>query len=166
MIIKELEGFEFNLETRNCYTLLRDFYRINYDIHLSDVVSPGRWWDEGLDLYRELALQEGFSPLHCHPSEYRTGDVVLMAIGASVGNHIAIILPDGKILHHLINQRSSITSYGGLFRNTTVAVYRHRDVIGRHPGTQLVQFEGLLTPHVRRRLEKLRALQETKAPAG
>lgn len=150
---EHLLGREFNIETANCYTILRDFYRDNWGVELPDVPCPTEWWNSDLNLYAELAPKIGFEVIHEHPRDWRPGDVILMAIGSSTGNHIAIVLDGGSILHHLHGQRSVVTSYGGTFRNTTVGVYRHRDV----PKTSTVHNVDLkalnLPPHVRHRLE-------------
>lgn len=166
MKYEHLEGLEFNIEKRNCYTLVRDLYRDNYDIELPDYPCPTDWWDKGLDLYVRLAPENGFYPIHEHPRDWREGDVIVMAIQSSSGNHVAVVLDNGNILHHLVGQRSRVTSYGGLFRNTTVAVYRHREVAKRTPEKHTVDIRELLPPHVSRRLEELeeaRRLAEEEA---
>jgi hypothetical protein len=159
-----LEGLPFNIEDRNCYTLLRDFYRDNFEIELTDYPCPTDWWEHDLNLYWRLAPEEGFYPVHEPHREWRGGDVVLMAINSSSGNHVAIVLDNGDIFHHLVGQRSLVTSYGGLFRNTTVGVYRHKDVASRKPPELLVDVRSVLPPHVLRRLEELERARGAAAP--
>lgn len=149
-----LIGLDFDIEKRNCYTLLRDFYHDNFDIELTDYPCPTDWWDKNLNLYWQLAPEEGFSPLHAPHRLWLGGDIVLMAINATVGNHLAVVLDNGEILHHLVGQRSCVTSYGGMFRNATVAVYRHKDVT-RTPSELTIDFKSVLPPHIVRRLEEL-----------
>ena len=164
-----LLGLEFNQENRNCYTLLRDFYRDNFGIELPDIACPTNWWNHGLDLYGQLAVRNGFSVVNENPRDWLPGDVIVMAIGSSTGSHIAVVLDNGNILHHLVGQRSTVTSYGGLFRNTTVAVYRHRDV-PKESAVEGIDFKDLdLPPHVRRRLEAIQEARdsaEAEAAAG
>lgn len=156
MIIEPLKGRAFDLETANCYTLVRDFYRLNYGIDLSDIPCPGPWWNQGLDIYPAIAVAEGFQPITVHPSEWRPGDVIMMAIQARVGNHLAVLLPNSHILHHMFGQLSSETMYGGLFRNNTLAVYRHTKLMRADPKpTSIVDLESLLPAHVKSRLAKL-----------
>jgi cell wall-associated NlpC family hydrolase len=142
----DLIGLEFNLADRNCYTLVRDFYRENYQIELTNYACPTNWWNHGIDLYSTLALNEGFEVLHCHPRDWKAGDIICCAIDSPTGNHLAILLDGGKILHHLYGQLSGVTSYGGLFRNTTVAVYRHHAVMPQM--TTTIDFKDLLPAHV------------------
>jgi cell wall-associated NlpC family hydrolase len=161
--IDHLEGLEFNIETRNCYHLVRDVYRDNFGIELPDFPCPTDWYEKGLDLYARLAPDVGFDIIHDHPRDWRAGDIILMAIGTSTGSHVALVLDNGNIFHHLVGQRSRVTSYGGLFRNTTVGVYRHRDVAKMKPAEHLVDIREFLPPHVLRRLEKLEEARQQTA---
>lgn len=151
MVIDQLCGLEFDMERRNCYTLLRDFYRLNYGIVLSDYACPTDWWEAGLDIYRDIANSEGFQVLHDPPHMWRTGDVVLMALHSRVGNHIGIIVPGGKLLHHLRDCRSKVDPYGGWYRNSTVAVYRHSSIPPEAPEAT-VELLDVLPKHLAKRL--------------
>lgn len=150
---EHLKGLDFDIEKQNCYTIMRMFYKDNYGIELSDYACPNDWWDHGGDLYNKLAASEGFSVFHGTPREYRAGDIIIMAIQSSTGNHAGIVLDNGEMLHHLVGQRSIVTSYGGMFRNATVAVYRHRDV--PPPEELQVNLKDVLPEHVLRRLKDL-----------
>lgn len=150
---KHLLGIEFEMAQRNCYTLLRDFYRDNYGIVLPDVANPTRWWEHGLDLYASIAPRIGFTVVEGGPREWKPGDVILMAIRSSVGNHVGIIVDGGRMLHHQVGQRSAVTTYGGMYRNNTVAAYRHSDVAAKSPRPSTVDVRTLLPEHVVRKLE-------------
>lgn len=152
MVINELCGLPFDIDKRNCYTLLRDFYRMNYEIELGDYACPTDWWENGLDIYRGLAHQEGFEPVNEPPFMWQTGDVILMALGSSVGNHIGIIIPGGKMLHHLRGELSRVTQYGASFRNNTVAVYRYPGIPDRDD-KELVDLKDALPRNIARKLE-------------
>lgn len=160
---QHLLGLEFDIERQNCWTIVRQFYRANWDIQLPDYPCPTDWWAKGLDLYASLAAQTGFDIIHDHPRDWKAGDVIVMAIQSSTGNHAAVVLDNGNILHHLVGQRSVVTSYGGLFRNSTVGVYRYRD-LPKTSTVHTVQFRELdLPPHVRRRVE---AIEEARSPTA
>jgi len=160
---KHLEGLDFDIEKQNCYSILRQFYWDNFQIELTDYACPNNWWKHDLDLYAKLAGEEGFELVNSHPRDYRPGDVIICAIQASTGNHCMVVLDNGQVLHHLVGQRSCVTAYGGLFRNTTVAVYRHRDVGLLQPAEELIDFKDVLPPHVRRRLEDIEAARQIPA---
>lgn len=151
MNYQHLIGLKFDIEKRNCYQLLRDFYRDIYGIELSDYSCPTDWWRTEIDLFGMLAADEGFSIVTAPPVEWKPGDVILMAIDSTHGNHCAVLVEGGKILHHLVGQMSAVTSYGGLFRNHTVGVYRHKQVPQDQP-LPTVDLSEILPPHVRRRV--------------
>lgn len=164
MQYQHLIGLAWDPETEHCFTLLRRFYQDVYGITLTDYANPTEWWRDGqMDLYAQLAEGEGFEIVHAHPRDWLPGDVIIMAINAPVGNHCAVLLDNGKILHHLVGQLSTETDYGGLFRNTTVGVYRHRDVPKQKPPETLVDVREYLSPAVRRRVEELQRRRETVA---
>lgn len=112
----------------DCYALVRDFYRDNYGLALRNYARPDNHWDLGFDLYMSSFYAEGFRVLDVHPSEWRPGDAVLMAIQSPVANHAGIFVENGKMLHHLWGGISEVTDYRLLYRNTTVAVVRHKDI--------------------------------------
>lgn len=162
-----LLGLDFDIEKQNCYSIIRQFYYDNYGIELSDYACPTNWWNSDLDLYMKLAPEEGFSPVNDHPRDWRPGDLIFMAIRSSTGNHAAVLLDNGNILHHLVGQRSCETAYGGMFRNTTVGVFRHKDVPVLKTPAPSVDVKDLLPPHVRRRLEiRQEALQGPSQDGG
>lgn len=127
-VYQNLLGREFHFGTMDCYTLLQDFYAQCYGIILPNYARPTDFWEKGMDLYRDRAFRHGFLPLDCHPMDYQTGDVVLMAISSTVGNHVGIITPGNNIVHHLWGRLSTEELYRGLFQNTTLGVFRHKDV--------------------------------------
>lgn len=160
-VIDPLCGKSFDQARQNCYTLVRDFYRLNFAIELADYACPTDWWHAGLDIFRDLAWSEGMRLVDEPPHAWRAGDVIVMAIGAAVGNHLAVLLPGNRIIHHMAGQLSGVTQYGGLFRNNTVAVYRHPGVSLPAPSGTLSLAE-VLRPHARRKLENLIARQNAE----
>jgi len=152
---EHLCGKEFDLQEQNCYHLLRALFKDNWGIELSDIPCPVDFNERKMDLYAQLAHSEGFEVLHCHPRDYRAGDVFLMAINSPIGNHVGVLLEDGQMVHHLYSQLSGKTAYGGLFRNTTLGVYRHRDVTQDPADVERVDFRTLLSPTMRRKLEEI-----------
>lgn len=158
LIVEPFLSRTFDMATRNCYTLVRDFFELNFQIPLGDYANPTQWWHYGLNLYAQLAEAEKFELIHEHPIDWKPADILLMAIDSRVGNHIAVLLPGGKILHHPLNQLSQVSSYGGLWRNKTIAVYRHADAsaLATQDKSQ-VAVDDLLSPHSKRLLEDFRA---------
>lgn len=156
LVYANLEGREFVYGTHDCYTIVRDFYKQNFDIDLPNYARPNRFWEFDMDMYMDRYITNGFQVLDCHPSEYRPGDVVLMAINSAVANHAGVFVENGKMIHHLWGRLSVTEGYRDLFRNTTVAIMRHKDVVVEIAETTSDITE-YLSPRVRKQLLELRA---------
>lgn len=154
-----LLGHQFLLGTRDCYSLLKDFYADNFGIELPNYARPADFWKHGINLYWENYSKNGFYPLDCHPSEYQPGDVVLMAMRSTIANHAAVLVENGQIIHHLQGRMSEKTGYIGVFRNTTVGVFRHKDVVVETV-QQTANIEDYLSPRVLEKIRERRASQE------
>lgn len=154
MSYQHLIGLEFRYGTQDCYGLLRRFYRDQFGIEIPNVARPTRFWEEGIDLYGMYYYELGFRPLDCHPSEYKFGDVALMAIQSITPNHVGIFVENGKILHHMVGRRSETTRFGGIYRNNTLNVYRHKDV--RHDQQEgEIHFMDIVSERMRSRIHGL-----------
>lgn len=159
-----LLGKPFELGTNDCYSLIRDFYKINYSIDLPNYARPNQFWIKGMDLYMERYHKNGFRSLNVHPVEYRPGDVVLMAIRSDVANHAGVLVENGRILHHFNNRFSCVEQYKGIWRNTTVAVLRHKDSVDLID-TEVVDLMSVLSPSRKRRIEQAIQDRETATQA-
>lgn len=152
MNVDHLKGFEFHYGRRDCYELMRDFFRDFCQIELRPYARPTEWWKhEGLNMYGQLLPKEGFRQIDYSPTEVRPGDVFLIAVDAQVANHAAIYVGSGHILHHWIGRRSTVDLYRGVWRNNTMAVWRH----SRCPDLQKVEavdLKDLLPPATRARI--------------
>lgn len=150
-----LLGRPFKHGVTDCYSLIRDFYRINYGIELTDYARPDEWWNKGLNLYQDNILKEGFYLLDVHHSEWQPGDVLLMGIQSRVANHAAVLVENGHIIHHLWGRLSTKEPYRRFYRNLTLGVYRHKDVPD-YREEEKVDFMDLLPSHLRKRFEDAR----------
>jgi proteasome lid subunit RPN8/RPN11 len=100
----DLIGRQWVHAESDCYTLVRDWYRINGSIYLNDYDRNVEWWKHGDDLYCDHFRDEGFREIKL--SEVKPGDALLMKVGSKVVNHAAIYLGDNVILHHVQNRLS------------------------------------------------------------
>jgi len=55
--------------------------------------------------------------------------MVMMQISAPVTNHAAIYLGDNTILHHNFGNLSARVPYGKYYRDRTVRVVRHKELL-------------------------------------
>lgn len=153
MRYRHLVGLPYDPKSQHCYTLVREIYAAEYGINLPDFAYPQQFWRAGLDIFTPALKQFGFEPQACSPHDYRSGDLILIAKGSAIPNHIGIYLDNTKILHHLIGDVSKEDPYlrGGYWRSLTVGVYRHPDVKPA-VNTEMVSLWSVLPENVRSRL--------------
>lgn len=117
-------GKQFVHGETDCYSLVRDFYKNEFDIELTNYARSDNWWNCGQDLYMQNFKKEGFYLLG-DLDEPQFGDLYLIAFQASVACHAAIYVGENKVLHHVVNRLSKVDRYQGYLRNWTVARIRH-----------------------------------------
>lgn len=121
--VPPLVGREFVHGSVDCYSLVRDWYRVVRGIDLPDFQRTDEWWVNGENLYMDNFGIAGFGSV---PSaEMSHGDVLLMKIQSPVPNHAAIYLGGGMILHHLYGRLSSRDEYNGMYQDLTVKTLRY-----------------------------------------
>lgn len=106
--IQPLEGREFIHGINDCYSLIRDWFRVNKQVTIPNFARGMEWWYSGRNLYDENFEAVGFVPI---PLEQATiGDCVMMKTASKVTNHAAVIVGNNEILHHLFNRLSGVDS--------------------------------------------------------
>lgn len=120
-----LIGRQFSHGLLDCWTLIRDYYRITLGVALPDYHRPDDWWINGQTLYLDHYAEAGFVPV----AEPKIHDMLLMQVAAPTPNHAAVWLGDGTILHHQMGRLSSRDVYGGWYRKITTHILRHRSQI-------------------------------------
>lgn len=118
-----LVGRQWCHGVHDCYSIIRDYYKDEFQIFIPDFDREYEWWLRGGNLYLENFENAGFYEISFE--ELRPGDVLLMQIRSNVINHGAIYLGDDKILHHLNKRLSSREVFSGMYRKHTVKVLRH-----------------------------------------
>lgn len=107
----------------DCYTFIRDWYRLEQGIELPDFDRNYLWWEKGEDIYVQNFAKAGFSVVEGSP---RHGDVILMSVLSKITNHGAILLEGDLLAHHLYNRLSNRSeTWGGFYRNSTTHILRH-----------------------------------------
>lgn len=126
--VAPLEGREFSHGILDCYTIVRDYYKLELGITLKDYDRPDKWWLKGMDLYRDNFADTDF--IEVKDGSLKLHDFLLIQIASPVANHGAIYLGDSKnmILHHVANTVSGRSTYGGYWRKATRAVLRHKEL--------------------------------------
>lgn len=120
-----LVGRSFAHGVLDCYTLIRDWYRLERGVKLPDFERRDDWWAAGDDLYMQHYAEAGFVAVSQDQPE-DVGDVILMQLRAKVANHAAVYLGNGHMLHHLHGRLSSRDVYGGYWQEITRCVLRYK----------------------------------------
>lgn len=131
---EELVHRPFLFGVRDCYAIVRDFYRINFDMELIDFARPKDWQSDNHDLIRRCYERDGFEMItDWKAKDLRPGDILCMAIGESCPNHLAVFVGDNKVVHHLYGRNSTEDTYRDFFRAKTSFILRHPDVPDLRP---------------------------------
>ena len=107
----------------DCYSLVRDFYKREFNLELNDYNRRDQWWYNGENMYLDNFAKEGFKEIDI--SEVGYGDLFLMQLESPVPNHAAIYLDQGIVLHHVQGRLSSRDVYGGYYQKVTAKVLKH-----------------------------------------
>jgi cell wall-associated NlpC family hydrolase len=85
----------------DCYSLVRDWFRVERGVTLPEFPRDDDWWDAGQDLYSANFESAGFRRITVAEEDLQVGDCFLCRFRSPVINHAGIYVGDGLILHHL-----------------------------------------------------------------
>ena len=137
-----LLGREYHHGVQDCYSLVRDYYSRELDIHLPDFHRTDGWWEKEhhLPLYENNFTKAGFIKMQ-DKNDLQKHDVILCRVGRTHHvNHALIYVGDGKlksettpdcvgnalILHHPHGSLSVREIYGDNWQRRTAMVVRHQ----------------------------------------
>lgn len=123
---ENLIGREFALGKADCFAMVIDFYKQNFDIDIPNFARPTNWDSDTIDLIGMLYKQAGFEKIDTW--DLRPGDLLAAAIGTSHPNHLIIYVGDNTLLHHKLNARSASETFRPAYKMFTCYVLRHPDV--------------------------------------
>lgn len=122
-----LIGRQFVLGHTDCWGLVMSYFRQTHGIELKDYRVDYPWWESGSEnFYQDNWFECGFREFDGPPEP---GDMVMMQISANCWNHAGIILEGNMLLHHLYGKLSNREPYGGWWRDRTMKIVRHKDLI-------------------------------------
>lgn len=141
-----LAGIQFTgIGERDCFELVTDFFWDNFQIKIPVFARPHDWRANDNDIIRRCAPHSGFEMITSwRTSDLRPADVLAIMVGEANPNHLAIVLEDGKILHHLMGRMSNIEPLRDFWLNQTAFVLRHPDVPDLRPTYPDVEIRSLL----------------------
>lgn len=118
-----LVGRQFFYGVLDCYSLVRDYYKRELGIEMTDYAREPDWWEHGGNMYIDHYKEEGFYPVPLE--QIRKHDVILFTHQSKVPNHAAVFVGEGQILHHLSGRLSSRDTLGGYWEKAIYQVFRH-----------------------------------------
>jgi len=119
----DYEGRPFLHGLFDCYTLIRDYYKKEFNIFLpTNIQRNWEWWSQGENLYLDNAKNYGFE----EATDIKKHDILIMKIGSPVPNHGAIYLGDNKILHHNAGKFSTIQTLTNSYKQKIAVIYRNK----------------------------------------
>jgi cell wall-associated NlpC family hydrolase len=110
--IPRLLNRSFLSGSRDCWCLVRDFFRLQWGITLLNVPRDDDWYKQPGDEFDLLGThwieQAGFKIIDS--SQARPGDVVLGSIVSRRNNHTGLICSRGRVLHQIEGRSSQLES--------------------------------------------------------
>lgn len=94
-----LIGRGFRHGVTDCYSLIRDFYKLEMNEEVPDIPREWEWWSKGKNLYEDFLEFAGFEK-HDVRSNPQVGDIPFFSIRSDVPNHAGIYVGNGLLLHH------------------------------------------------------------------
>ena len=124
-----LEGKPFDLGRQDCFTAVRDFYKLFFDIDMPNFARPNDWDAEKDNMIDNLYKEAGFEKLDVeetwppHPA-----DLLACTVGGSVPNHLVIFLGANEIFHHKVGMFSLRETMRPAWKRYTSYILRHPQV--------------------------------------
>ena len=118
---KPLLGRSWQYGVNDCYSLLRDFYKL-MSIDLPDFPRPG-CLERSDSIFLRHAKDIGFYQTSF--SDKRFGDVFIMNLGTSHPNHAAIYVGDMRMIHQRQGSLSAETGLASYYIESIAAVFRY-----------------------------------------
>lgn len=113
----------------DCYGLLRDFYKLCYNITLPDFARPEHLWvTPNNNLWANMAEHADIGLLHVPPARLREGDIIAFAVRSSHMNHLGVYVGNNLFLHHVYNKPSEVSILSVGWQGLILGKGRHKDV--------------------------------------
>lgn len=125
---RDYVGRQWVLGFADCWSLIREWYQREHGVVLGEYSVDYEWWVEGKEnRYDDNWEREGF--VMVAPENMQPGDMIMMRVQAPVTNHAAIYLGENLMLHHNFGSLSARVPYGKYYRDRTVRVVRHKELM-------------------------------------
>ena len=119
-------GRKFQFGIIDCYTLVRDYFKKEFNLQLRDYYRADEFWKKGQSLYEDNFMKEGFIKIPL--DEIKKHDLLFMQLESNLPNHAAIYLGDQQVLHHVQGRLSSRDILGEYYIKNTAFAARHKSL--------------------------------------
>jgi len=114
----------------DCYGLVKDYYKNEFDIELDDYERgcEFEWESSEWRMFEKNFSSQGFEEIS---SNLNKGDILLMQLQSNFPNHVGIIHDSkrGIFYQHLFDRLSEANIYGGYWQKHTNKILRHRSLM-------------------------------------
>jgi NlpC/P60 family len=152
MKYEHLIGRQYNFRTANCFHIVRDFYKDNFDLDIPNFACPPSWAREGNPMASNLYDKAGFRVVDVSIRELRPADLLLIGLGSPYPNHLLIMLGPNKVLHHAHQQISTVDTLKTDYRGSLLAVLRHPAIVLEEKPLPIVHAVDFLPLQLRQRI--------------
>jgi len=124
---KLIIGRPFEYNVTDCFSVVQDFYYLEYGIFLERAESDYGWWSKTTNKTNPLLdnlVGYGFEEIA--ERDMQKGDVLLMKFATQKAGHLAVFLGGGMILQHLDKRLANRYYYGGYWRRCVTKILRHK----------------------------------------
>lgn len=130
--IAPLVGRTYVFGVFDCYTVVRDYFRVGHEIKLPDYTHEMQQaWLDGDEIYLDSFRAAGFHEITF--KDLKAGDIILFSFpcsryrqdGKKPVNHAAVYLGEQVILHHTENRLSSRDMFDGYWQRHAKLYLRH-----------------------------------------
>lgn len=123
--IRPLIGRTFIHGITDCYSLVRDWHRLQ-GIQFDDVPRDEDWWmEDSKDLYMDLFESRGF--VRVQRVAPKKGDAFICGLRSGKRNHAGVFISNDIFIHHPGDQLS-LRSHGVRWRQKLDFLVRHKDL--------------------------------------
>lgn len=119
--IPPLERRPFRHGVTDCYSLVRDWFRLNRGIALKNYPRDNEWWHDGQNVVMDHWEDIGFRKIN---QIEEVGDCVIAKIRSDVPNHCGVHVGNGEMLHHLSDRPSRLEQIG-LWKKYIISYMRY-----------------------------------------
>lgn len=109
----------------DCYSLVKDYYKIHKNVDLGSYFAPDNADTHSDFGYEKFVTNEKFKEITL--DELQKDDVIIFQIKSKFWNHSAVYLGDNEFLHQPINRISTKGFLDDRIQKYIVKIYRHVD---------------------------------------